>query len=157
MKRVIVILLLLSLLFGSAVKFAAISPDPNKGRYPGVEAIGERPDGIIGNQVTVWGSVSNTNPVVTKFGSNDPTIKPYNLTLIGEAVAGSEEGTIVAVHGTLESSQTVRVTRAIRIKSWERKYSLYISLFAGIWVLVRFLLGWRLKVSTLEFLPRKQE
>ena len=128
-----------------------LAPNAADGRYPGSEAIATDSSTGVGEQVTVWGVVVATAPVVIE---TEPRGQPVRFTLTGESVAGASVSTKVGVHGTLESPRTIAVERALLQEPWEHRYLYVISFVAGVWVLGRFVHGWRVDRSTLSFRPR---
>jgi len=152
-RRLLVIGLLIGLLVGLSVWHGTLAPNPADGRYPGTEAIATD-DGVVGERVTVWGTVVATDPVVIE---TEPRGQPVRFTLTGESVADATVGTEIGAHGTLQSAGTVTVERALFQEPWERQYLYLISFGAGLWVLGRFLRGWSLDRSTLLFQPRSSD
>ena len=154
-QRVLAIGVLLGLLFGATVGFGSLSPNPDAGRYPGAEPVRDQPETLIGSQVTVWGRVVETDPVVLQTGESRGA--PYKITLTGDTVSRAEVGNGIGAHGTLVEPRRMRVDRALITGSGERSYMLYISLTAGLWVLIRFLSGWRFTREGFTFRPRDRQ
>ncbi|TQQ81378.1 hypothetical protein [Halonotius roseus] len=153
-RRLLVVGLLIGLLAGLSVWHGTLAPNAADGRYPGPEAIATDGDAVVGDQVTVWGTVVTTDPVVIE---TDPRGQPVRFTLTGESVADAAVGTEIGAHGTLQSVETVTVERALIQEPWELQYLYLISFGAGLWVLGRFLRGWSLDLSTLSFQPRSSD
>jgi len=151
-RRLLAIGLLLGLLFGLSVWHGTLAPNATDGRFPGPEAIAADGDSLVGDRVTVWGTVVATDPIVIE---TEPRGEPVRFTLTGQAVAGARAGGSVGVHGRLQSATTVAVERALLQEAWELRYLYVISFVAGLWVLGRFLRGWRVDLTTLSVSPRE--
>jgi len=151
-RRVLAIGLLLGLLFGLSVWHGTLAPNATDGRFPGPEAIAADGNSLGGDRVTVWGTVVATDPIVIE---TEPRGEPVRFTLTGQAVAGAPVGSSVGVHGRLQSATTVAVERALLQEAWELRYLYVISFVAGLWVLGRFLRGWRVDLTTLSVSPRE--
>ncbi|TQQ83007.1 hypothetical protein EGH24_06135 [Halonotius terrestris] len=145
-------MLLLGLLFGLSVWHGTLTTNAADGRYPGTEAIADDPTSILNEEVTVWGTVVDTDPVVIEV---EPEGERFELTLTGDAVADVGIGDAVGAHGVLNSPDTIAVTNAVIQSAWELQYLYLVSFLAGLWVLGRFLRGWRLDYSTLTVRPRE--
>lgn len=152
--RLLAVALLLGLLFGAAVGFGSLPTNPDAGRYPGADAVEDRPATLVGGEVTVWGMVVATDPVIVR---TEPGGEPFDITLTGDAVSDVAVGEYIGVHGTLDATRRVHVDRAFVTEPQERSYLYYISLLAGLWVLVRFLRGWQFEPATLTFRPRSEQ
>ena len=152
-RRLLAVGLLVGLLVGLSVWHGTLAPNAADGRFPGAEAIAVDGDTDIGERVTVWGTVVDTDPVVIE---TEPRGEPVRFTLTGEAVAGASVGTSIGAHGTLQSDATIAVERALFQEAWELRYLYVISFVAGLWVLARFLRGWTVDRSTLSVSPREQ-
>ena len=153
-RRLLVVGLLIGVLGGLSVWHGTLAPNAADGRYPGPDDIATDGDAVVGERVTVWGTVVATNPVVIE---TEPQGQPVRFTLTGESVADAAVGTEIGAHGTLQSAETVAVERALIQEPWELQYLYLISFGAGLWVLGRFLRGWSLDVSTLSFQPRSSD
>jgi hypothetical protein len=153
-RRLLAVGLLVGLLVGLSVWYGTLAPNAADGRYPGPEAIAI--DGAVaaGDATTMWGTVVATDPVVIE---TEPQGQPVRFTLTGEPVADMSIGTSVGIHGTLQSSETIAVERALFQAPWEIRYLYLISFVAGLWVLGRFLRGWSLDRSTLSLQPRRRQ
>lgn len=151
-RRLLAVGLLVGLLVGLSVWHGTLAPNAADGRYPGSEAIAIDGDVAAGDAVTVWGTVVATDPVVIE---TEPQGQPVRFTLTGGPVADVSIGTSVGIHGTLQSSETIAVERALFQAPWELRYLYLISFGAGLWVLGRFLRGWRVDLTTLSVSPRE--
>ena len=153
-RRLLAVALLVGLLAGLSVWHGTLVPNAADGRYPGSEDIATDDGALVGDTVTVWGTVVATDPVVIE---TEPRGERVRFTLTGEPVADASIGTVIGAHGTLQSPDTVAVDRALLQASWELRYLYIISFVAGLWVLGRFLRGWYLDGPTLSFRPRSQD
>ena len=153
-RRLLVVGLLIGLLVGLSVWHGTLAPNAADGRFPGPEAIAIDDNVAVGDAVTVWGTVVAVDPVVIE---TEPQGQPVRFTLTGESVADATVGTEVGAHGTLQSTETVAVERALFQAPWELRYLYLISFGAGLWVLWRFIRGWQLEGSTLTFQPRSPD
>lgn len=80
--------------------FGLLTANPDAGRYPGVESVRDQPDTLTDSQVTVWGEIIETDPVVLQTGGSRGT--PYEITLTGDTVSRAAVGNGIGAHGTLE-------------------------------------------------------
>jgi hypothetical protein len=103
--------ILLGLLFGATVGFGSLSPNPDAGRYPGAEPVRDQPETLIGSQVTVWGTIVETDPVVLQTGGGRGVT--YKITLTGDTVSRADVGNGIGAHGTLKEPRRMRVDRAL--------------------------------------------
>ena len=150
-RRLLAVALLVGLLAGLSVWYGTLVPNAADGRYPGSEDIATDDGALVGDTVTVWGTVVTTDPVVIE---TEPRGERVRFTLTGEPVADAAIGAEIGAHGILKSDDTIAVDRALLQASWELRYLYIISFVAGLWVLGRFLRGWYLDGSTLSFRPR---
>lgn len=153
-RRLLAVALLIGLLFGLSVWHGSLKPNATDGRFPGPEAIATDGDALVGDRVTVWGTVVATDPVVIEA---EPRGQLARFTLTGEPVADASIGTELGAHGMLQSPNSVAVDRALFQAPWELQYLYIISFGAGLWVLGRFLRGWHLDRSTFSFQPRSSD
>jgi len=153
--RLLAVGLLFGLLFGAAVGFGSLPTNPDAGRYPGADAVRDRPATLVDAKVTIWGNIVATDPVVVRTGGGRG--EPLDITLTGEAASDAAVGEYIGAHGTLDAPRRIHVDRAFVTEPQERSYLWYISLLAGFWVLVRFLRGWQFEPATLTFRPRSEQ
>ncbi|MFQ3474765.1 hypothetical protein HKK80_00685 [Halonotius sp. F2-221B] len=151
-RRLLAVALLVGLLAGLSVWHGTLAPNAADGRYPGPEAIAIDGDVAAGDAVTVWGTVVATDPVIIE---TEPRGEPVRFTLTGKQVADATIGTAVGAHGTLRSADRIAVERTLLQAAWELWYLYLISFGAGLWVLGRFLRGWRVDLTTLSVSPRE--
>ncbi|QLD87069.1 hypothetical protein HWV23_15505 [Natronomonas halophila] len=105
----------------------------------------------VGERVQVAGTVVDTDPVridhegvvLTVVGAESSTDEPI------------KRGDHLVVYGTVEPDRTIAAHNIVVRSSWEFQYLYGVSLVGALWVLGRFLRGWRLDVSRLAFEPRQ--
>jgi len=151
-RRLLAVGLLVGLLVGLSVWHGTLAPSAADGRFPGPEAIATDGDSLVGERVTVWGTVVATDPVIIE---TEPHGEPVRFTLTGKPVADATPGTAVGAHGTLRSADRIAVERTLPQAAWELWYLYVISFVAGLWVLGRFLRGWRVDLTTLSVSSRE--
>lgn len=133
---------LLGALLGLAVWHGSLAPDPALGAYPGAEQVGTDYDRYVGEQVSVWGLVVDTNPVVIEMGYGVKQAMRLRLIGLDPSVAVTE-GDRLVVFGLLQPDRTVRVLNAVPVAGWGVPYTYTVSFLAGLWVLGRIVQYWR--------------
>lgn len=106
----------------------------------------------VGEQVEIDGTVVDTDPVridhegvvLTIAGVESVTHEPI------------ERGDHLVVYGTVETDHTIAAHDIVVQSPWEFQYLYAVSLVGALWVLGRFLRGWRLDVGRLAFEPRRK-
>jgi hypothetical protein len=110
-------------------------------------------DSHVGERVQVAGPVVDTDPVRI---DNDGIV----LTVVGvESVSKepTERGDNLVVYGTVDSDRTITAHDVVVRSPWEFQYLYGISLVGALWVVGRFLRGWRFSVGRLAFEPRRTD
>lgn len=152
-QRVIAVLCCLLALGGLLVAHGAVGYDPDRNTYPGNEEVGTSYTEYVGDRVVLAGTVVETDPVVLEgsAGVDDE----FQVTLLGfkEDVSTGDD---VWLAGTVEPEDAVAVESAIVREPWEIQYMYVVSLIGGLWVLGRFLRGWRFDLKQVAFVPRSE-
>lgn len=134
--------------------FAAgtLAPAPELHAYPDADDLGEDYAAHQGDPVEVEGTVVRTDPVVIEadYGADRRLV----LTVLGveESV---EIGQELRVFGTSRPDHTITAHETVAVSPWETYYAWAASFVAGVWVLGRFLRGWRFDRATSSFTPRE--
>lgn len=149
-RRLVALGVLVCALGGLAVFAGTMEPDPSDNHYPdGIELAADFV-AYHGESVEVSGTVVGTDPVVIEVETGID--RPLALTVLNveEAVAVGQE---LRVFGTARPDETLVAHETVVVSPWETYYAWAVSLVAGLWVLGRFLRGWRFERSTLSFAP----
>lgn len=148
-SRVVVIVVLLSLLGGVLVATGAMSPSPAQNSYPDEDHIAVQEDAYVGERVEVSGQVIATDPIVLETYTPEGALQ-FTVSGVDEPVELDDR---VTVFGTLEDDGTIQVENAIVREPWEFQYMFAVSIVAAVWVLLRFVRGWRLDRTEWWFTP----
>jgi hypothetical protein len=110
-------------------------------------------DTHVGERAEIAGTVVDTDPVRIDHEGVVLTVEGAH------AVANQpiERGDHLVVYGTVEPDRTLTAIDVVVRPHWAFQYLYAVSLLGGLWVLWRFLRGWRLDVSQLRFVPRTSE
>ena len=157
--RVLAAFVLGALLVGSLVWVGATAADPLESQYPDETEVTPEPEAYVGEQVVLGGFVVDTDPVVIatrasgygRFTLVDADDRLQN------AVGPLDVDDRVAAFGTLEDESTLVVERTTTRQPSETAYMYVVSAIGGLWVVGRFLRGWRFDRSTLAFVPRRDD
>jgi len=110
-------------------------------------------DAYVGDRVQAGGTVVETDPVVFVVTTKDgDEMEITAVSFEGDPSVGDE----INVYGTLETDQRVMVIDSYTREPWERYYMYAVSFIAGVWVLARFVRGWRFDPDTFAFEPRTE-
>lgn len=150
--RFLALCVLLCALAGLLVFAGTMVPDPSNNRYPDGSEVAAEFAAYHGESVEVSGTVVGTDPVAIEI--DDAVGRPLVVTVSG--VEGSVEvGQELRVFGTARPDRTVVAHETVVVSPWETHYAWAVSFVAGVWVLARFLRGWRFERSRLWFAPRE--
>jgi hypothetical protein len=105
----------------------------------------------VGDRAQVAGAVVDTDPVridhegvvLTVIGAESSTDEPI------------ERGDRLVVYGTVDPDRTITAHDVVVRSPWEFQYLYGVSLLGALWVLGRFLRGWRVDIGRLAFEPRQ--
>lgn len=153
--RLLVVALLVVVLASLFVWAGTLSPDPSVNHYPEEEDVMPNPTSHVGERVAIGGYVVGTDPLLIETGYSGPS----RFTLEGAANAEGNADSLsmddrVTVFGTLADESTIETERLVTQKPWKNIYMLVVSAVGGLWVVGRFLWGWRFDPATLAFVPR---
>lgn len=112
--------------------------------------IGEEPQPVPGEPIEVGGPIVATDPIQIEDEGQLFTIEGVT----DHTDTTPTEGDQLIVYGTATDEQTIHADALIHRQPWELQYMYAVSLIAGLWVLIRFLRGWRLDRTTFGFEPR---
>ncbi|KYH25075.1 hypothetical protein HAPAU_28960 [Halalkalicoccus paucihalophilus] len=150
--RVLALCVLLCALAGLLVFAGTMGPAPSNNHYPDGAEVAAEFAAYHGESVEVSGTVVGTDPVAIEVETD--TDRPLVLTVLdieGSVAVGQE----LRVFGTVQPGRTVVAHETVVVSSWETYYAWAVSFVAGVWVLVRFLRGWRFDRPRLRFTPRE--
>ena len=150
-------LLALALLGGVLVTLLMAAGTPTLGsglhHYPDADDLSQDYAAHQGERVEVTGTVVRTDPVVIEADANADRRPTLTVTNVTEPVAVGQE---LRVFGTAHPDRTIAAHETVIVSPWEIYYMWTVSFVAGVWVLTRFLRGWRFNRSTLSFAPREE-
>lgn len=157
--RFAAVLVLLFGVFTTCVWFGALQPNADEGRYPYAGHVIENEQRYVGGPVVINGEVVNTDPVrveasytVVRDATLERGTAMFTVTDIEMTV---ESGDRVQVYGALETDRTAQSREVVITPSRNFPYMYAVSMFAGLWVLARLVVGWRLDWATLTLEPRR--
>lgn len=151
-----VLLVVLAVLF---VWAGTIEADPADGNYPGSTALVEDIDAYVGAQVSVSGTVVDTEPLTIE----DEPAPEERITLVVEnADIDVSIGDTAWIHGTLQRTATdntntnyaVDAIQTVDREPWEEQYMYVVSFLGGLLVLGRLVNGWAIDRTTWNIVPR---
>lgn len=148
--RVVSVVLLLCILCGLLVWAGTLAPDPDRNEFPNEDSVAVSYADYVGDRVQFGGTVVETDPLVVETTPTQGA--PLRLTVEsfdGDPTVGDE----INLYGTLESDHRVVVIDSYTREPWEAYYMYAVSFIAGIWVLGRFIRGWRFDRKTFAFEP----
>ncbi|MFC4247704.1 hypothetical protein ACFOZ7_12130 [Natribaculum luteum] len=157
--RLLAALVLLAVLAGFLVWDGTATADPSLNQFPDDEAVVNEPRAYVDERVVLGGRVVDTDPVVVEIShtgdSRTVTLEDVDAT-VQNADRALKRGDEVSAFGTLENPSTLATERTIVRESWELQYMYVVSLLGGLWVLGRFVRGWRFDREQLAFVPRER-
>lgn len=148
-SRVVTVVVLLSLLVAVLVATGAMSPSPSQNFYPDEDHVTAEEGAYVGERVEVSGRVIATDPLVIETYTVEGALE-FTLVGVDEPVEPDQR---VNVFGTLEADGTIHAEDVIVREPWEFQYMFAVSIVAAIWVLFRFVRGWRLDRDEWGFTP----
>lgn len=154
-RRVLVLGLLLSGLFGLAVWYGTLEPAPSAWDLPDAEDLDRDRDRYVGERVQVRGDVVQLDPVVihADYGvSGDVRLRIVGL----DTSIPLREGIALWVYGVAEADLTVRSNNAFTVPGRGIWYTYMVSFLAGLWVLARIVRHWRFDPSSLALVRRTE-
>jgi hypothetical protein len=155
--RLLAVALLLAALFGVLVWHGTLDPDPRQGRYPDEGDLAGDAAAHVGDRVAISGTVVETDPAVVRAR--------YTAVVDGDVERGTARyrvrdppadlavGQRVQVFGTLVGGRTVAPSNVTRYGD-APGYMFLVSLLAGLWVLARLVVHWRLERADLSLRRR---
>ncbi|ADD04374.1 uncharacterized protein Nmag_0790 [Natrialba magadii ATCC 43099] len=156
--RLLAALLLFALLFGLMVWAGASPAEPMEQPGPDETDVPQDRAAYVGSEVTLGGEVVSTDPVVIATrasGYGQFTVVDAENALVNTDDP-LESGDQLAAYGTLEDESTLVADRTIARQSSEMQYMYAVSALGGLWVVGRFVCGWRFDRTRLAFVPREQ-
>lgn len=150
--RLLALAVLFCALFGLLVLSGTMTPDPERNHYPDRYDLGADYDAHLDEHVEVSGTVIATDPVTLEIRYDTDRTLVFTVTGVEESL---EDGQELRVFGTAGPDRTIEAHRTVVVSPWETYYAWLVSFVAGVWVLGRFVHGWRFDRSTLAFEPRE--
>lgn len=149
--RLLATALLFCALAGVLVGAGTIGPDPATNTFPDGEDVATSPGDYVGDQVSVGGTVVETDPVVirVRYGLDE-----YVHVTVVDVEEPVSEGDAMSVFGTLTDEGTIDAERTLVRAPWETWYMYGVSFLGGLWVLGRLLRDWRLDREGVALVPR---
>ncbi len=157
--RVLAAFVLGALLVGSLVWVGATAADPLESPYPDETEVTPEPEAYVGEQVVLGGFVVDTDPVViaTRASGHGRFTLVDADDHLQNAAGPLDVDDRVDAFGTLEDESTLVVERTTTRQPSETAYMYVVSAIGGLWVVGRFVRGWRFDRSTLAFVPRRRD
>ena len=152
LRRFALIAVLLVVLAGLFVWAGTIEPDPDNNNFPGETEVLDDPDQYVGQQVSISGTVVETDPLTIEISDRNQR----TTVIIENANPDVSPGDHLSVFGTLQSENTVSAENTVRRASWEAYYMYVVSFLAGLWVLARLLNRWTVDPDTWSVVPRTE-
>lgn len=134
-------------LVGLLVWYGSLGP----GGYPSQQYHGPEPGEYVGQQVTVAGTVLETDPVRIEVEYDADGRAEYVVTGLGFPV---EPGDRLRASGRLTDPRTVDAERGYTVRDAGLWYAWVISFLAGLWVLARIARHWRFDADVVALVPR---
>ena len=150
--RLVTITILFAILAGLFVWAGTIEPDPANNNYPENEDVFTDPDEYVGQQVSVGGTVVNTDPLTV-----ETSVQGERVTFVVEnADPNVSTRDQLSVFGTWQSDHSVTATNVVHREPWEFSYMYVVSFLAGLWVLARLVNRWTLDSTDWAIVPRTE-
>ena len=137
-------------LAGLLVWYGSMGVAPGETSYPGTEALGADYDRYVGQQVELYGTVVETDPLVIESTYGDGRRTRYVLEGVDRPVG---EGDRVGAFGVAREGRRIEVENAVVVPSWGLPYTYGVSFLAGVWVLWRIVRDWALDRTELGLTP----
>ncbi|ARS89958.1 hypothetical protein [Natrarchaeobaculum aegyptiacum] len=149
--RVLIAIALVGCLVGLIVGYGEVGNEPLGDRLPTEDEFAPEPDAYVGERVVVVGTIVETDPVVMEVTYGDDRTTEFVLEgYVAEPSMDSRE----LVTGDLVDESTIVVVGSETREPWESYYMYGVSAVAVLWVVVRFVRGWRFDRAQLAFVPR---
>lgn len=152
------VILLLAVLAGLCLGFAAQTTVQTQAPLPDADHLGYDAGRYVGEPVEVSGVVINTDPVVigseyNYYADGERHGGFFTLTVrnLGRPVA---EGELIQVYGVLESESAMTAENVVVVPARNFLYMYLVSFVAGLWVLGRLLAHWRLDLASFAITKR---
>lgn len=150
--RLIGSLILCAILVGLFIAYGAELGQQETAPYDS-EAVVTAPESIVGERVSVSGTVVATDPVTISVDHDD-----VETELVLENAPEATSGDVLSVVGELTSVQTLSVDPAPTVvrAPWEVQYMYAVSLVAVIGLVLRAVNHWRIHYAPLALEPRER-
>jgi len=150
-SKFVTITIFLALLVALFVWTGTIDPVPADNNYSGTGDIHESPDRYVGEEVSVGGTVVDTDPLTIE---DEPIPGERTTFTIEHADPDVTVGDTLSVFGTLQSNNHVGATNVVHREPWEAQYMYVVSSLAGLIVLGRLCNHWTVDTTTWSIVPR---
>lgn len=150
--RLIGSLVLCMILTGLFIAYGAELGQQETAPY-GSEAVVTAPGDIVGERVSLTGTVVSTEPVTISVDHDD-----VETELVLENAPETTSGDVLSVVGKFTSVQTLSVDPASTVvrAPWEMQYMYAVSIIAVIGLVLRAVNHWRIRCGSLAFEPRER-
>jgi hypothetical protein len=152
-NRIGLVVFLLGVLVGLFIWVGTLEPDPTDNNYPDESDIHNNPELYLGEQVSVSGTIVNTEPLTTSH-----QIYPNNTITftIENADIDADIGDRLSVYGTLHERNKIQATGTVHAEQGKMQDMYIVSFLAGLWVLGRLLNWWTVDTQACEVAPLNQ-
>ena len=150
--RFALIAVLLVVLAGLFVWAGTIEPDPADNNFPENEDVLDNPDQYLGQQVSIGGTVINTDPLTIETAFEGETVT-FTIENANPEVSNGDQ---LTAFGTLEPDNRITAENVVHREPWEAYYMYIVSLLAGLWVLGRLVNTWTVDTDQWTVVPRTE-
>lgn len=149
--KLVTVTILLTILAGLFLWAGTVEFDPADNNYPDTSDIHENPDQYVGDQVTVGGTVVDTDPLTIE---SEPAPGKTITFVIEGGAPDVTVGDHLRAFGTLQRDNRVTATNTVHREPWEAIYMYIVSFLAGLCVLARLGNRWTIDTTTWSIVPR---
>lgn len=153
LSRAAGVLALLAVLGWLLVWYGSLGLAPGMWVLPGETHLEADYERYVGERVEFEATVTSTDPVVVESAFGEGPAHTFRATLTGLAV-DVEEGDRLAVYGVARPDRTIEVRNAYHVPRGNYGLTYAVSALAGLWVLGRLALTWRVDPRALALEPR---
>lgn len=147
------VLALLAILGGLLVWYGSLGLAPGAWVLPGETHLEENYDDHVGDRVEFQATVVSTDPVIAESAFGEGPAHTLRVTLTGLETE-IQPGDRLAVYGVARPGHTIGVRNAYLVPRGNYTAVYLVSALAGLWVLGRLALTWRVNIDELVLEPR---
>lgn len=148
------VLALLAVLAGLLVWYGSLGLAPGMWVLPGETHLAADYERYVGERVEFQGTVTATDPVVVESSFGAGPAHTFRATLTG-VETDVEAGDRLAIYGVARPDHTIEVRNAYRVPRGNYGATYLVSALAGLWVLGRLALTWRVDPGAWALVPRE--